>query len=735
MTPDSRVFAHSREGRPEDEWEGLSEHLHNVAARAAGFAEPFGSAEWGRLAGLWHDLGKYRLEFQRRLRGSGEQVEHAGVGAALAMSKGAAGLPLAFVIAGHHAGLANHQAQGDTSQLPLMVRLDENRPLLGVLLASIPEELKCPGLPAFPGFLSFESAATPDTSRRRFELWTRFLFSVLVDADRLATEAFYDPEGSERRSGGFDSIAELRPKLDQRLGQFTADTPVNRLRARVLADCQDAAPLAPGFFSLTAPTGAGKTLSAMAFALRHAAVHGLRRVIVVVPYTSIIEQNAGVYREALGGASVIEHHANADAEALERDDREREIRRRLATENWDAPVIVTTTVQFFESLFSNEPSRCRKLHNIARSVVILDEAQALPAGYLNCLLDAMRELVSTYGCSIVISTATQPALGKREALPGGLHDVREIIREPRALAVALKRVAVAWPEPGEPPLRYTDLARELARHERVLTIVHLRRDARELAKLLPPQNRFHLSALMCPAHRTATLAAIHALGAGAPCRLVATQLVEAGVDLDFPVVFRALAGLDSLAQAAGRCNREGRLDKGTLRVFRAETKPPPGVLRLGLESTEALLARHGDGLDFADGDFFDEYFRILYGKCETDRKGVQAERAQLNFATVSRLVQLIEDGYSQPVVVPWGEATERVARFAATPSRDTQRAVQPYLVQVRDAELRTLKSLGAIELVNESVYVLQPPFHKLYDETFGLVVDESAQPDPAALVA
>jgi CRISPR-associated endonuclease/helicase Cas3 len=731
-----RPFAHSRVGEGEDRWEPLEKHLRDVAQLAEQFAEAFQSGAWGYLAGLWHDLGKYRPEFQRRLRGSREQVEHAGLGAALAMSKGrAAGLPLAFVIAGHHAGLANWQAQGETSQQPLVQRVTQNEPVLGQLSHAIPPAITTGSLPGLPPFLLAVHATSPESQRCRFELWTRFLFSALVDADRLATEAFDNPDRSVRRAVGFSPITELYARLEKRLAQFAPDTPVNRLRARVLTDCRDAAKLAPGVFSLTAPTGAGKTLSAMAFALRHAELHDLRRVIVVLPYTSIIEQNAAVYAEALGDANVVEHHANVDSQARCEVNSELEIRRELATENWNAPVIVTTTVQFFESLFANQPSRCRKLHNVARSVVILDEAQALPSGYLSCLLDVMRELVAVYGCSIVISTATQPALGKRDTLPGGLEGVREIIREPQELAAALNRVELQWPEPEEPPMTHAELAGELARHERVLVIVHLRRDARRLAEQLPEEGRFHLSALMCPAHRAATLARIRAtLKGDGPCRVVATQLVEAGVDLDFPVVYRALAGLDSLAQAAGRCNREGRLAKGMVRVFRAESKPPPGVLQKGLESTEALLGRYGNGLDVLEGKFFNEYFRILYGKCDTDHRGVQAERERLNFATVSGSVQLIEDGYSHPVVVPWGDAADRVSRFAAEPSRQSQRALQPYVVQVYGAELRILESLGAVELVNESIHVLQPAFHGLYDEAVGLVVEESAQPDPSVYI-
>jgi len=744
--PADRVYAHTRPERPATEWEPLEHHLRKVEQLAAGFASVFESRDWGALAGLWHDLGKYKPEFQARLRGAREHVEHAGIGAALAHSRGGAGMALAFAIAGHHAGLANREAQADTRQRSLRERLGENAPELERLRAAIPSGILEQPLPPLPPFLQMKPQASStenDQLKCRLEMWTRFLFSALVDADFLATEEFYV---SRKRDGAqdFDTVSSLRERLDRRLADFRADTGVNRVRAEVLQHSRDAADLPRGLYSLTVPTGGGKTLSSMAFALRHAERHALHRVIVVIPYTSIIEQNAKVYGEYLGAQNVIEHHSNVDEVQRLESNREAEIRRRLAAENWDAHVVVTTNVQFFESLFSNAPSRCRKLHNIARSVVVLDEAQTLPADYLNCALDAIRELVDTYGCSLLLMSATQPALRKREALPFGLadHTVREIVPEPDALAHAMKRVEIHWPS-GAQPTPYQGVAEQMRQHEQVLAVVHRRRDARVLAQLLPEEHRFHLSALMCPAHRTEVLTAVkERLKTGSPCRLVATQVVEAGVDIDFPVVLRALAGLDSLAQAAGRCNREGALRDGDghsrlgqFVVFRAETKPPPGILKVGLESTEALLARHGTNLSFADPRFLEEYFRVLYGKCETDRKGVQSERRQLNFATVAQRVRLIEDGYTRPVIVPWGDALRRLRAFGRTPNRETQRALQPYMVQIPERELRTLISVGAVESVQEFAHALAPAFGSLYDPVFGLIVDEYATPDPAALVA
>lgn len=736
------VFAHSLPDRPEAEWEPLEKHLGEVGRLAGRFADAFGSGEWGELAGWWHDLGKYKPEFQARLRGSQEQVEHAGVGAALAAAKGGLlGRALAFTIAGHHAGLANLAAQGESGLRALRDRIAENAPVLERLRPLIPAELLTRSIPELPGHLRPQRSSKnqQEAFKRRVEFWTRFVFSALVDADFLATEAFYEP-GKRGAIRDFDPIPVLRERLDRHLRGFRIDTPVNRLRSEILLACRTAADLAPGLFSLTVPTGGGKTLSSMAFALRHAERYGLRRVVVVIPYTSIIEQNARVYRDVFGDLNVIEHHSNIDEVRRLEEDREREMRRRLAAENWDAPIIVTTNVQFFESLFANRTSRCRKLHNLARSVVVLDEAQSLPANYLNCTLEAMRELAGGYGCSLVLMTATQPALERRDTLPAGLENVREIVPEGRRLAKAFERVSVHWPDPAAPATSFAELATALAGAEQALAVVHLRRDARELAQHLPAEDRLHLSALMCAAHRAGVLKAARTrLTRGERCLLVATQLIEAGVDISFPVVHRALAGLDSLAQAAGRCNREGELRdergnprRGDFYVFRAETRPPPGFLRKGMETTDTLLERYGDSLAFSDAHLLEEYFRILYGKCETDERGIQAERSQLNFATVAQRVRLIEDGFSHPVVVPWGDSEGRVEAFRAEPRRETQRALQPYLVQIPERELGKLQKIGAVECLHESVHVLTRAFAHLYDREFGLVVDEEAMPDPGA---
>jgi len=602
-------YAHSPGDGAGGGWHRLEDHLQATAQRAAEFASAFGSADWGRLAGLLHDLGKYQETFQERVRGASERVDHAGAGAAMGVSRDARlGMPLAFVIAGHHGGLPNFSLWETGAPTPLKERIAAGQKALASIRGVVPSPIASHPIPSLLAFLQPADRADQCPAKRRMAFWIRFLFSALVDADFLDTEDFYHPSMREAATAGYDDIASLRERLDRYMAAaFGAVDPtdVNAVRQAVLDACRRAAEKPPGVFTLTVPTGGGKTLSGMAFALGHAERHGMRRVIYVAPFTSIIEQNAEAYRKALGAGNVIEHHSNLEPEQ-ETD------RNRLASENWDAPIIVTTAVQFFESLFASKPSRCRKLHNVARSVIVLDEAQKVPIRYLSVILEALKELAAHYGCTVVLATATQPALGKRDSLPEGFESAEEIVPE-------------------------------------VLVVVHRRQDARDLARLLPEEGRFHLSALMCAAHRRDVLDRVReTLEAEAPCRLVSTQVVEAGVDIDFPVLYRALAGLDSVVQAAGRCNREGRLDEGRVTT-----------LRHGLSVTETMLRQTGVTLDPTDPGVFEDYFRRLYLCKDQDAERLRADLAGFNFATAARKFRIIEDRFARPVVVPYGEAMDR----------------------------------------------------------------------------
>jgi len=713
----------------------LVEHLQGVAAKAAQFADAFGSGEWGKLAGLWHDLGKFQPEFQRKLSGEHLSVEHSGVGAAYAMSWNSKyGLPLAFVIAGHHAGLANCVRNEPDAPKSLEIRVRENQQLLHAVVQNVPPEILAQRLPPLPAFLQNRSAS-PEDSKRKVEFWTRFLFSALTDADYLDTEAALDPARSALRPAP-QPIDELVRRIEEEIRRRSAAAspgPVNEARRLVAEACLNAARHAPGFFSLTAPTGSGKTLAAMRFALHHAQTHALRRVIVVLPYTSIIEQNAAVYRQVFGDAAVLEHHSNLDPETeRQRSGEEVTERHRLASENWDAPLVVTTSVQFFESLFANRSSRCRKLHNIARSVIILDEVQSLPPALLIPILDALKNLSSDYGCTILLSTATPPALVARDGAEWGLPAVTEIIPDTARLFQAVRRVRFEWPA-SEEASTWEQLAGQVLEHRQALAVVHLRNDARQLAELLsardPAARVFHLSAAMCPAHRSEVLARVRdALAASEACRLVSTQLVEAGVDIDFPVVFRAMAGLDSIVQAAGRCNREGRLPEGTVRIFNAPTQPPRGVLRSGMEAMQVLWRASNGALDVADPDACQRYFRLLYSATVRDERGIQAERAELNFATVAARFRLIEDQATATVVIPHGDRAaaciERIRREG--PSRDLCRALQPFTVRIYPRAFRELQDMGALEELAPGIHALSPHYGHLYDPLFGLMTNDKS---------
>lgn len=769
VTMSADFFAHSLEGRPETDWEPLEAHLEETARYACLFLGRIHSdlAIWGELVGRWHDLGKYLDEFREKLRGKAVSVDHAGVGAAYACEQfKSLGLALAFAIAGHHTGLANLAANDrddllHVSRTPLKVRLGDNMTALRQVAGRLPDSVTQKQTLELPQWLV---AMTPgDEANRSFVFFVRLLFSALVDADRLATGDFYArAEGKEPEhvSLQYEPLNVLRDRLDAHIDGLAGDaaaehlSAVNKLRAEVLAACRRAARIRPGLFSLTVPTGGSKTFSAMSFSLGHAVEYGLDRVIVVIPYTSIIEQNAARYREAFGidgvpdERNVLEHHSGIDEQKAEEINAEAEMRRRLAAENWDAPIVVTTAVQFFESLFTDHPSRGRKLHRIAKSVVILDEVQTLPPRLLLPILEGLKELVAHYGVSVVLSTATPPALVERPGLPKGLREVRPIIADPVALSRsrAARRVRVEWRMDRVTP--YEELAFELGSLNQVLAVVHRRQDARVLAEMLPAEGRFHLSALMCPAHRLKRIDEItRALREGRTCRVVSTQLIEAGVDIDLPVVYRALAGLDSLAQAAGRCDREGRLTEaagepgGRFVVFRAESSPPAGTLRKALQSVEKLWELQGrisqlpDELDPFNPEHCELFFSELYGKEELDSKRVLGEAAKLNFANVAAAFQMIEDGWSRPVVVPWGAGAERIEAYQRDASRKTARALQPFMVQISDWHLAPLLESGAVERWAETnLHLPTGLFGKRYSDEFGLIVEPDCAVDPELLM-
>lgn len=715
---DLRYYAHTAEDEQGNrlrvesgKWQPLADHLQNVAKLAADFAAPFGASDEARLAGLLHDLGKYSASFQARLRDpSIHGINHWSMGT-LAAAITHKHLPAAFAIEGHHTGMpAFAENDAETALEALRPRLANlARPDSAAKLNGFPETLAELTARMAADGVSLP-ATTPPAVAQDFAtaLRTRMIFSALVDADFLDTEAHFDPVQSARRTP-----PPLQPDLAlthllASLAAKCSEGFVNQLRRQLLRDALAAAERPPGLFTLTAPTGSGKTLASLAFALRHAAEHNarlpaddparFRRIIVVIPYTSIIEQTARIYRELLlphfGPDYVLEHHsAVAPAERradLNADAEEERLRRaRLAQENWDAPLVVTTNVQFFESLFGHRPSQCRKLHNIARSVVLFDEVQTLPARLVPSLLSSVTTLVRGYGVTAVFGTATQPAFAAASAAVPGDWSPVEISSQPKIMADGLRRTRIVRRPPDQAP-SWPELADELAQHPQVLCVVNLKRHARDLFNALPPEHRFHLSSAMCPAHRQKQLAEIRRRLDRVhpePCRLVSTQLIEAGVDVDFPRVYRAACPLDSIIQTAGRCNREGRqADPGEVTIFRPlDHAVQRGTYEQATKLTEAFLHDHPDA-DLHDPATYAAYFARLYGTlgpAAAQDDPAYAASAKLDFPAAARACSLIDDG-TRSVVVRWGEGEALVAKMRTQKhlSRDEWRLVQRYSVNL-----------------------------------------------------
>lgn len=697
------------------------EHLRAVAKLSEGFAEPLGAAEAGRLLGLWHDVGKWHPRFQAYLEHCEadpryrEYVDHKAAGAELANSH--LGWPLAMVIQAHHGGLQDPVGFDDW----LKARQATGEPELSLRLAAeAMPELALDGHPPVPERLEHAR------SQLEVELFLRLMFSALVDADSLDTERHSSPEKGAARAQGV-GIPELwqRFAVDQERLMSGKQGSVSDVRRTVYQDCLSAADAPTGVFRLTVPTGGGKTRSGMAFALRHALRHGLRRVVVAVPFLTITDQTAAEYRkifdpQRLGGV-VLEHHSQAvDADDESQD--QASVWAGLAAENWDAPVVVTTTVQLFESLFANRRSACRKLHRLARSVIIIDEAQALPARLLRPILDSLRELTVDYGSSVVLSTATQPAF---EVIPEFARiEAREIIPEPKRIFAVLKRVVYDWRIADS--MSWQDVATIMRETDQVLAVVNTKPDSHALLAALDDADALHLSATLCGAHRRDVVADVKArLMAGTPCRLVTTQVVEAGVDIDFPVVLRALAPLDSILQAAGRCNREGNLDSGQFIVFDpAEGGLPAGGYRTATEKTRALLT--SVSVDPDDPMTATEYFRALLVPpfTNTDREGIQKLRARLAYPDVARAFRMVKED-TQSVVVPYrsakggdgaGDIIDRMRRHDGD-GRQLWRRVQPYLVSIRSHKAERYRAEG---LITDIVPGLGE-WHGRYDPVLGLI--------------
>lgn len=693
------AYAHT----PNDKgyWHELPDHLRGTATLAEEFAAAFDAGELARYIGLWHDLGKFNPKFQAYLAECARDPhpehkrrgpDHKAAGAHLAMPYLGA---LAMLIQGHHGGLHDPTS--------FKTWLDEKfdsvaEAALREARATIPDLEPAAPL-ALPSFTKDK-----DNGRIAFELFARILFSALTDADFLDTERHFNVKKAKRRESK-TSIATLWQRLEQSQASISGqggDT-VSRVRHEIYQACLDAAEQRQGFFRLTVPTGGGKTRSAMGFALKHALKHDLRRVIVAVPFTTITEQTARTYRSIFAPDAnedaapvVLEHHSGANDE---HDDDEGEFHEsqewsRLAAENWEAPIIVTTTVQLFESLFAKGTSRCRKLHRLARSVIILDEAQALPSHLLQPILSVLTELCAHYHTSVVISTATQPAF---DSIPGFAElDAQEIVPAPKRYFTILKRVNYEWQI--DTPTDWPTVAQTMNQERQALTVVNTKKHALELFDALG-EGALHLSTLLCGAHRRRTVAEVRRrLKGGAECRLVSTQVIEAGVDLDFPMVMRAIGPLSSIVQAAGRCNREGKLGAGRVIIFRPEENTmPPGAYYTAAKITN-VLQRLGDLDELDDPATSANYFKLLFEAVELDREGIQTLRQNFAYPEVAKRFKMIEDDTESVVITDYGSESEQrevrqwldLLKRGVPYARALLRKLQPYTVAIRKREAEKL---------------------------------------------
>ncbi|WP_237155129.1 CRISPR-associated helicase Cas3' [Oryzibacter oryziterrae] len=709
------LHAHSSSNPDKSDWQSLQDHSLAVASLAMRFGSVMGLSPAGWLAGLLHDIGKYDPAFQKRLEGSKEQVEHSIAGATLVLLKVLAPRDrviaelIAHAIAGHHAGLPDRS--GDPSSLDERVVncdlakldpqwLEDLRPEFADIGQSGPMK----GAKAHLGF--------------RLAFLGRMIFSCLVDADYKDTEAYYNKIEGKVADRAWKSLTDLLPALTAVLDRDLAakaaeggDGPVNRLRQRVLDHVRRQAGEASGLFTLTVPTGGGKTLTSLAFALDHARAHGKTRIIYAIPFTSVIDQTAGIFKDLFGEEVALEHHSAIDDEKIR--NRSSRDKLKLAMEDWAAPIVVTTTVQLFESLFSARPSRCRKLHNIANSVIILDEAQTLPRSLLIPILRAIEELAANYCCTVVLCTATQPAVAARENFPGLPGPIRELAPDPAGLATELKRTRLDFAG----TMDNGALVDSLRPLEQALVIVNSRAHALDLYKAAREadlQGVIHLTTRQYAADRKRILDDVRArLKDGRPCRLVATSLVEAGVDVDFPRVFRAEAGLDQISQAAGRCNREGRRDAETsfVTVFKPEGYTTPREIAGLIGDFERIRGKHSDLFQPAA---IEEYFSEVFWRLGT--QGLDAQkilpklqfdlatgRSDFAYRTVGEAFRMIESGLL-PVIVQGDDTARKAVEDlfnSDIPSGVLARRLQTYVVQVPPKARAELMAAGHVVLKAE----------------------------------
>lgn len=715
---DVPYYAHVRESTDGNkEYQTVAQHLTGTAELCRSFAAAFGAEADGELAGLAHDIGKCTDAFQDRLLNDGPIVDHATAGVMACAMRG--NRYASACVAGHHGGLPDFGNMRTA-------RKDDGT-FYGRLLKGRDEQCleRCgeSGVTLPPPTVSAAQKLDP----LQASFWTRMLYSCLVDADFLDTEQFMN---GERGRGGYDDIPTLLARLQAYIEPWQQPkTELNRLRCEILNTCLNTGSKPKGIYTLTVPTGGGKTVASLAFALRHAAEHGMQRVIYVIPYTSIIDQNAQVFRDILGSGNVLEHHSGVQFDLTDGAPTE-DVRKALAAENWDMPVVVTTAVQLFESMYAARSSRCRKLHNLANSIVIFDEAQMLPLPHLRPCVAAMASLAEQFHSTVVLCTATQPSLDDLLHTYAPDRPVTELCPQTAALYDRFRRVT--FRQAGT--LTDEALAEQLSGQRQVLCIVNSRKAAQSLYALLPSEGSYHLSTLMIPAQRQALLGEIRErLRRDEPCRVVSTSLIEAGVDVDFPAVYRELAGLDSVMQAAGRCNREGKrpADESVVTIFERTELPPLlfqtaiGAAREALEedrepAAPETMARYFHSLRGLTGDALDKQ-----GVIKAFTQGI--EGCEFPFRTVAETFHLIDQN-TYTVYIPYGEGATLLRQLQdGECSKGLYRKLGRYAVSVYDKHFQALHHAGAL-LTAREVPALDSDSAiltdlTLYSETMGLSLE------------
>jgi len=712
---DNMHIAHRREN--DSESQNLKTHLENTANQAKKFADSFHNGDYAYVCGLLHDIGKYSTEFQNKIiNNSNDRVDHSTAGAIeINQAFATLGKLLAYCIAGHHGGLPDGGSKSDTAiETTLNGRLRRAKQLHEYSYFKNEINIR----ECLPGRIP--NIKPLNKGGFSLSFFVRMIYSCLVDADFLDTESFMSM-GKVARSVNCD-YSFFNEKLNTHINAFKdTEREINQKRAEILHCCLEKAQGERGLYTLTVPTGGGKTISSLAFALKHVMKLGMERIIYVIPYTSIIEQTGKVFKEILGQENVLEHHSNFDF----KDDEDSILYKlKLSSENWDIPIVVTTNVQFFESLFAHKSSRCRKLHNIANSVIIFDEAQMLPTPFLTPCLMAISELVRTYRSTCVLCSATQPSL--KERFPKEIT-VDEICEDTEDLYEFFRRTRVI--PRGE--METAQIAAELNSCDQVLCIVNNKKHAREIYSELRGEGVFHLSTRMCPKHRSDVLGEIkQRLKDGRSCKVVSTQLIEAGVDVDFPVVYRAMAGIDSIVQAAGRCNRENKLEIGIVNVFEPEnryTQNMPSSIKRPIEVAKSIMTRFEDILSpQAIKSYFEELYDYegeagldIHNIFKTMENGAEGCNFNFNFKQVAGQFKLIDEN-TVPIIIGLDEKAEELIHKLRYVSeyRGILRAIQPYSVNIYENEFRAMNGAGLIEIIDDGIYILRD-INK-YNEKTGL---------------